>query len=222
MTQQGYRHRVIIQDRSGSMTKILRGAQDGLDEFIAGEAAVPGKVTVSLWDFDTETRCFASFAAPDEVSGYRIRPRGSTNMYDAVWIAVSAEGDQLARLPEDERPADVTVIIASDGEHNTDDLYTGLEVKGLLDQQQDAYQWRVIYMGCNQDAFEEGEKLGTRRGLTVNTVSTDDGQYRSWKMSSDYLSRVPVAAAAGGQSVDFTPEERALGESAEGDDTDDE
>jgi hypothetical protein len=220
MTQQGYRHRIIIQDRSGSMDAILEGAQAGLDEFIAGEAKAPGKVTLSLWDFDTETRCVHTFGKPEALRGYQILPRGGTNMYDAVWAAVTNEGHVLAELAEDERPEDVTVLIASDGQHNTTVLHGGTEVKELLEQQQGAYKWRVLYMGCGQDAFREGGKIGAQHGLTVNSVASSAGQQNAWKMSSNYLRRAPVGQAAMAAGLyDLNAEERALGESAEGDDT---
>lgn len=215
MTQQGYRHRIIVQDRSGSMYDILAGAQSGLEEFLKSEAVQPGRVTVSLWDFDVSTRCVASFSSPGGVLGYRIEPRGGTNMYDAVMQAVRAEGGKLEAMQEEDRPEDVTVLIASDGQHNTTVEFGGPEVKAALDHQQDTYGWRVIYMGCNQDAFAEGGKMGVRPGLTVNSVGSAAGQRNQWKMSMDYLHRVPVASAASGQSVFFTEEERALGESDE-------
>jgi hypothetical protein len=215
MTQQGYRHRIIVQDRSGSMNDILKGAQSGLEEFLKAEAAQPGRVTVSLWDFDVYTRCVASFTSPGGVLGYRIEPRGGTNMYDAVAEAVQTEGRALEGMREEDRPEDVTVLIASDGLHNTTVRNTGDQVKALLEQQQDVYKWRVIYMGCNQDALTEGAKMGTRGGLTVNSVGSDTGQLNSWRMSAEYLRRAPVAFAAAGESVFFTEEERALGESGE-------
>jgi hypothetical protein len=218
MTRKGYRHRVVIQDRSGSMEKILEGAQAGLDEFLAaeGDSHRTGKVTVSLWDFDTEIRCVHSFETPEAVRGYQIRPRGGTNLYDAVVLAVAAEGRKLAELPGDQRPEDVTVVIDSDGEHNTWVEHDGPEAKEALEHQQDAYGWRVLYMGCGQAAFDEGARIGTRSGLSVNTVSSNTGQRNAWKMSSDYLSRAPVAsAAAAAGSYDLSLEERSLGESGE-------
>lgn len=215
MTLAGYRHRIVVQDRSGSMNEILEGAQAGLDEFLYAEANAPGKVTVSLWDFSTETRCVHSFEDPDVARGYRIAPRGGTNLYDAVWQAVTAEGAKLAGMAEWERPEDVTVLVASDGEHNTWDRHDGPEVRAVLEHQQEAYSWRVLYMGCGKEAFEEGAKIGTRGGLSVNTVRSNAGQRNAWKMSSGYLSRVPVASAAAAGSLDLTPGERSLGESGE-------
>ena len=215
MTRQGYRHRIIVQDRSGSMNDILAGAQSGLEEFLKSEAAQAGTVTVSLWDFDTSTRCVQSFAAPGGVLGYRIEPRGGTNMHDAVAQAVQAEGRKLEAMEEDCRPEDVTVLIASDGQHNTTVEFSGPEVKAILDHQQGVYGWRVMYMGCNQDALAESAKMGVHAGMTVNSVGSSIGQRNQWRMSADYLGRVPVAAAASGQSVFYTEEERELGESGE-------
>lgn len=213
MTQPGYRHRIIIMDRSGSIGSILAGQQAGLKEFFGSEALVPGKATYSLWDFDTEIRCLHSLAPLDTVTGYVIEPRGGTAMNDAVGDAVSAEGEKLAALAEDGRPEDVTVIIASDGEENSSRRRTGPEVKAMLDHQQDAYGWRVIYMGTNQDAFAEGAKLGVRQDLTVNYASTNTGSLNSWAATSELLSRAPVAASsAGGYS--YSENERKLAESA--------
>lgn len=209
MTQPGYRHRIIVMDRSGSIESILAGQQSGLGEFFRSEGQVPGKATYSLWDFDTEIRCRASLAPLDTVRTYVIEPRGGTAMYDAVGDAVSAEGEKLAALPEDERPEDVTVIIASDGLENSSQRRTGPEVKAMLTHQQDAYGWRVIYMGTNQDALKEGAEMGVAVECAVNYASTDAGSRNAWASSAALLSRAPVTmASAGGYS--FTEDERDL------------
>jgi hypothetical protein len=217
VTQPGYRHRIIVMDRSGSINAILAGQQSGLDEFLASEGRVPGKATFSLWDFDSEIRCVHSLAPLDSVKGYAIEPRGNTAMHDAVGDAVAGEGEKLAALPEEERPEDVTVIIASDGLENSSRRRTGPEVKAMLDRQQDAYGWRVIYMGTNQDAFAEGAKLGARRGTTVNYANSSTGSANSWAATSNLLSRAPVATASAG-GYDFSDDERNLAESPAGTD----
>ena len=212
MTQPGYRHRIIIMDRSGSIASILAGQQEGLRAFFASEEQVSGKVTFSLWDFDTEIRCLHSLASLDAVKGYVIEPRGGTAMHDAVGDAVAAEGEKLAGLPEAERPADVTVIIASDGEENSSKRRNGPEVKAMLDHQQDAYGWRVIYLGTNQDAFAEGAKIGVSASLAVNYVNSNTGSANAWAGTSALLSRAPVATASTG-GYNFTDDERKLAES---------
>lgn len=215
MTQVGYRHRILILDRSGSIQSILAGQQSGLEEFLGSEEKVPGKVTFSLWDFDTEIRCLHSVAPLDSVKGYRIDPRGGTAMHDAVGDAVTEEGEKLAALPEGQRPEDVTVIIASDGLENSSKRRSGAEVKAMLSHQQDAYGWRVIYMGTNQDAFAEGAKLGARQDLTLNYVNTNTGSANTWASASSLLSRAPVAMASAG-GYEFNEDERNVAESPTG------
>lgn len=217
MTKPGKRLRIIIADRSGSIEDILAGQQSGLREFFQSEALVPGELIVSLWDFDTEIRCMYSHASADEVKNYRIEPRGGTAMYDAIGEAVTEEGRKLSLMPEEERPEDVAVIIASDGLENRSQKFRGPQVGEILDHQQEVYGWRVIYMGCNQDALEEGEKIGVSKGLSVSYATSNTGSANSWIASAQYLSRVPVASAAGVtmDSLRFNEEERTLAEADE-------
>lgn len=214
MTQPGYRHRILLLDRSYSIRMILAGQQGGLAEFLGSEQQVPGKATYSLWDFDHEIRCLHSLAPLTAVQGYVITPRGNTALYDAAGTAVTEEGRKLAALPEDQRPEDVTLIISSDGQNNITDRYTGPEARALLEHQRDAYGWRVIFLGTGMDAFAEGEKLGATAALTVNYVNTDDGTANAWSATSGLLSRAPVAMAAAG-GYQFSERERKLGQSGQ-------
>jgi hypothetical protein len=206
MTQPGYRHRIIVQDRSGSMKDILAGAQSGLSEFFDSEAQVPGRATYSLWDFDTKIRCVHSFAPLQEVRDYEINPRGGTAMFDAVGDAVLGEGETLAGLTEEERPEDVTVLIASDGLENSSRRRTGEEVRRMLEHQQEAYKWRVIYMGTNQDAFKEAARIGVAGGQSLDYANTNAGAQGSWAAASSYLTRT----AAGIGDDEFTEAERKM------------
>lgn len=214
MTQPGYRHRIIVMDRSGSIRSILAGQQSGLEEFLKSERGLPGKLTVSLWDFDEEIRCMYSFATADDALTYRIEPRGMTAMYDAIGDAVEEEGRRLSLMAEGERPEDVTVVIASDGLENASARRDGGAVKEMLDRQQKAYGWRVIYMGTNQDAIREGAKMGVTMDMAVNYSASSTGSQNSWASSASLLRRAPVAMASPAGYA-FNEEERALAESEE-------
>lgn len=215
MTRPGYRHRILVIDRSGSIESILAGQQSGLEEFLGSESKVPGTVTFSLWDFDDQIRCVQSMASYDTVKDYRIEPRNSTAMNDAIGDAVEAEGAKLAAMPEDERPEDVTVIIASDGLENSSQRRTRSQVKEMLDHQQEAYGWRVLWMGTNQDVLKEAESSGVTMDMALSYTASSAGSQNAWKASAANLARVPVSktARASGQSIGYSEEERTLGES---------
>ncbi len=227
MTMQGYVHRILVIDRSRSIGSILAGQQSGLEEFFGSEqeVALRGDViraTYSLWDFDTEIRCVHLHAQLGEVRGYKIEPRGGTALYDAVAQAVLAEGRHLSCMREDERPQDVTVVISSDGEENSSREYPaggggGPRIAQMLKHQQEAYAWRVLYMGTNQDAFAEGAKIGVAVSSSLSYTASNAGSAGGWFASANLLSRAPVAmASAGGYA--YTEEERAMAVAEDGED----
>jgi hypothetical protein len=204
VTQAGYRHRIIIVDRSGSMRVIQEGMQSGLKEFLRIEQETPGKLTVSLHDFDHEIRRVHAFATPDEVSAYVLEPRGMTALYDGFATPVTQEGGDLAALPEDERPDDVVVLFVSDGLNNEPGQHhTAADVKRITEHQRDVYGWKFLYIGANQDAVAEGAKLGTQDDQSLTYAATDTGVHVAMASAGVALSR-----SYSGQSLSYTQEER--------------
>jgi hypothetical protein len=218
MTQSGYRHRILIVDRSGSMEDILAGMQSGYREFIQSErAATPdyGKLTISLWDFDDEICRRHAFAAVDDVAGYVLEPRGKTALYDAQADAIDREGEDLARLPEDQRPEDVTVLTITDGLNNVSRRHTAATVKAKITHQETVYGWRFLLIGTNIDVAAEAAATGVHHGQSLSYATSSAGSQGAWRASASYLLRAPVAAAASAGSLSFTDEERQLADGNE-------
>jgi hypothetical protein len=216
MTCPGYRHFLFIIDHSGSMQRIRRGMQAGFLEFIRGQAAEPGRATGTLYQFDTVIERLYSFQALPELESYELIPDGGTSMYDAIAEAVTAEGEKLAAMPEDGRPEHIVVTIVSDGQENSSAIYHrdeggGERVKAILDHQQDVYNWKIVYMGTNQDAFKEGFTVGIRTSSTLSYASTDAGSRGAWRATGQSVSRAAAMASAGGSfDVNYTAAERKL------------
>lgn len=218
MTNPRYQHDILIIDRSWSINEILAGMQDGLTEFLHGQdellAAQGGeleRVTASLWQFDDKIDCVGSFQPVPSFLDYKIQPRGNTALRDAIGRAVTTEGEQLAALPEDQRPGQVVVVIASDGLENVSQEWTWPQVRALLRQQQGDYGWQVVYMGTNQDAFAEAEKIGVAGNDSVLEYrASNAGTKNAWKMSGSAVGRWS-RGAAGGQhvNVSYSAAERA-------------
>lgn len=220
MTDSAYRHRILIVDKSGSIASILAGQQEGLGEFWNSEATVEGKATYSVWEFDDRVRNVCSFAPLAVARDYEIVPGGTTALYDAICTAFKEEGGVLERMPEQVRPADVTVVICTDGLNNSSARYIKRDVRDAVRLQRETYKWRIIYMGTNQNAVEQATDIGVSRGMTLNYAASDYGSVNTWSATSDLLRNTPVAAAAPqGQGYVFTEEQRERGESAESPDT---
>ena len=193
MTDPGYRHIVLVIDRSGSMEPVRRDTEGGVKAFIGEQRKVPGRTTISLYQFDTEH---------DEVTSFSVVPRGGTALLDAVGFAVTKTGERLATMGEDARPGEVIVLIATDGEENSSHEYTLPQVKAMLTTQQDAYGWKFVFIGANQDAFAAGGAMGVPVASSANyDTATTVGAFAS---ASSMVTR---GASSG--NYGFTPEERA-------------
>jgi hypothetical protein len=218
MTTEGYRHYILIIDRSGSMTAIRQETETGIRAYIEGQAAIGGKTTLSLWQFDTGPGSISftpsierviNFADMASAPEYILRPRGYTPLLDAIGTAVTQEGEDLAALPETERPGKVLVLIATDGLENSSREWTKDRVKNLLTRQQEKFSWQISYIGANQDAFAEAGNMGIASANTSTYRPTRGSTQSVWGTTTRAAARY-----ASGQSAHagYTPEEQEQNE----------
>ena len=201
MTDLGYRHLVLVIDRSGSMEPVKHDTEGGIKAFIEDQRNVSGRTTVSLYQFDTVHDEVRSFADVNEDLGYQLIPRGGTALLDAVGFAVTKTGEYLAAMDEGKRPGEVVVLIATDGQENSSQEYSLPQVKEMITRQQDEYGWRFVFIGANQDAFATSGAMGIPVASSANyaTAATMD----SFEAVSSMVTR-----GAGGGSYSFTDDER--------------
>jgi uncharacterized protein YegL len=201
VTDPGYRHIVLVIDRSGSMEPVRHDTEGGVRAFIEEQRQVPGRTTLSLYQFDTEHDEVAAFTDIQADLGWHLVPRGGTALLDAAGFAVTRTGERLAAMDEAARPGEVIVLIATDGEENSSREYTLPQVKDLITAQQDTYGWTFVFIGANQDAFAAGGSIGIPAVSVMNyNVTSTAGAYAS-------ASSMVTRGAAGG-GYDFTAEER--------------
>jgi uncharacterized protein YegL len=202
VTDPGYRHIVLVIDRSGSMEPVKHDTEGGVKTFIEEQRQVPGRTTISLYQFDTEHDEVASFADVQHDLAWHLVPRGGTALLDAVGFAVTKTGERLAAMDEDARPGEVVVLIATDGEENSSREYTLPQVKDMITAQQDTYGWKFVFIGANQDAFAAGGGMGIPVAAVADySVTSTAGAFASASSM--------VARGSAGGSYEFTPEERS-------------
>lgn len=175
MTDPGYTHISVLVDRSGSMSAIRSDAEGGLRSFLSEQEKLPGKLTVSLYDFDGEYRCVASaVTASAAVQGWKLTPRGMTALLDAIGRAVVETGDTLSRIQEHERPGKVVFVVITDGLENASSEYTRERVFDMISHQRDVYDWQFLFMAANQDAIATGATMGfaPTASMTYNASAT--------------------------------------------------
>jgi hypothetical protein len=200
---------IFILDRSGSMLDIADPGSRQTKAAVA-TAGIEGYVdeqqgdgvTFTAWEFDTQ----GTDRIADDVSRFMwtCMPRGGTPLLDAVGTVITTESGRIKKLPQAEQPDRVFVVIATDGLENSSREWTKQAV-GKLIEDRTADGWDVVFIGADFDAFAEAGSIGVRYGSTMSTNTTSPGAYAaSFAATSSAVTR----AAAGGQSVTYTDEER--------------
>ena len=200
MTDRELVHYIFITDRSGSMNTIRVDTEEGIKAFIDRqlEGVDSSKRTVSFYQFDTEHDCVYDCEPLEKAKNYQLLPRGGTALLDAIGFAFTKEGEKLAAMPESKRPGYVMVIICTDGEENSSKEYTRGQVKEMITHQQDKYDWRITYIGANQDAFAEARSIGVAGQSVLSYRGTARSVNTAW------------AAASGGVSAGTVPTSRGI------------
>lgn len=150
----------LVVDRSGSMNSIRDDAEGGVNALIAQQAAEEGDARLTLVQFDQEYEFVCSGTPIGEVPPYRLRPRGSTALLDAVGRAINETGARLADLPEAERPGLVVFVVMTDGQENSSREFTRAQVREMIQHQQDVYNWHFTFLGADASAFAEAGGMG--------------------------------------------------------------
>ena len=150
----------MVIDRSGSMQSIQSDAEGGINSFIEQQKQEPGEANVTLVQFDSEYEFVHSGVPIRQVPAFRLVPRGSTALLDAVGRAINETGARLAAMDEAQRPGLVVFVIVTDGEENSSREFTRDQIRKMVEHQQSAYKWQFTFLAANQDAFAAGGSMG--------------------------------------------------------------
>jgi hypothetical protein len=215
MTDKNKTYIGVILDRSGSMTTIKSDMTGGFNTFIKAQKKVEGEAVVSLFQFDSDFETVYKNKPISEVPHLNLIPRGSTALRDAVGKASAIIGEDLAALPEDERPGNVVILVISDGLENASREFTGPDIQKIIKEQTDKYNWNYQYLGANQDAVTAGTNLGFAAANTLTYGTSQDSVINTWNNLSSSVTRGRKASVSGLAATDvavayaYTPQERA-------------
>jgi len=197
----------MVIDRSGSMDSIKTDAEGGINTFIESQKSEPGEALLTLVQFDTEYEFVHQGVPIGSVPKFKLVPRGSTALLDAVGRAISEAGTRLAAIEEAQRPGLVVFVIVTDGAENSSKEFTREKIREMIEHQQSAYKWQFTFLAANQDAFAEGASLGIAQAGTAGYAM--DKMQNAYFATAKKMSRMRKAVSEG-ETVDnnFTDDER--------------
>lgn len=173
-----------LVDGSGSMKTIRKGVIDGFNEFVSSQRAVEGEAVFSMVQFNTtygsemiynKLYDFRNVKTVEPLTEKTYTPAGGTPLLDAMGRSIMEFGQQLAALPEKDRPGKVVFLVMTDGEENSSHKFTREQIKSMIQHQESVYDWQFVYTGANQDSFTEAGLYGFKAQSTANYQHTYAG-----------------------------------------------
>lgn len=164
----------VLLDRSGSMESVKDDTIGGFNQFISEQKSAGDNALLTLVQFDTggidvvhESKRIKEVP---QLTQETYQPRGGTPLLDAIGATVHSTGKALAAIPENVRPDKVVFVVITDGQENSSHEHTKAGIKQLIEHQSSKYNWQFIYLGANQDAFDEAGSMGIPMAAAANYV----------------------------------------------------
>lgn len=161
----------FILDRSGSMESMIEPAISGFNRLLREQQQVTGsaRFTLVLFDDQYETPVQSlPIAEVVELDTTTYVPRGSTALLDAIGRTIDELGAKLAAIPEPERPGQVIVAILTDGMENASTCFSWRQISTRIRHQTEAYQWKFLFLGANQDAIATARRMSIQAADSSN------------------------------------------------------
>jgi uncharacterized protein YegL len=168
-------HVLMIVDMSGSMQSLADDVRGGFNEYVqtlAADSEMTYRLTVTL--FDTEFIPLAVDAALSEVPELtrdNYYPRGMTALNDAIGKTLAEFDAKHGKVEQHER---VLVVIQTDGQENSSQEFTAVQVKARIAEKDRSDRWGFIFLGAGPSAWSSGNAYGLGHS-TIATTQTPDG-----------------------------------------------
>jgi Mg-chelatase subunit ChlD len=191
-------HVGLLLDESGSMTGSEAAVIGGVNEFVESlrkqEAGAKVRATLGMFDLHgTEPAVrFSWIGIPlEEISWLSLGdyvPRGATPLNDAV-VATIRRMEKVSR-----DGGRTMLVILTDGLENASETPSD-DLRKLIRSKEEA-GWEFIYLGANQDAWQEAGRIGVSdRGKTFDFEATPDGVGAALSVSAERVQRYRAAPA---------------------------
>jgi len=186
----------IIADASGSMQHLHTTVIDGLNDFIAEQAAEPGDAKVTAVQFPRKDRDsgiqtilpMSNVRTARRITGDDYEITGMTPLYDAIGTVIEKADSRLATRAQQGKPTESqVVVIFTDGEENASTRFDRDGVFSMIEERK-SRGWVFVFLGANLEAFDEGEKVGVAAKNTRMFDATDAGMKDALLLTSKAVS----------------------------------
>ena len=170
----------VILDCSGSMDLIKSSTIEGFNTFLRAHQAEGTNVRITLVKFNHEyTLAFEEKKIKKKyfLNEANFVPNGTTALLDAIGSTIKSVDSRIEKHAV--KPG-VIIAIITDGHENSSRFYTQNDIKKTIKKRSDKNNWNFMYLGANQDAIFEGNRLGISSDYSHNFKASKVGGERAF------------------------------------------
>lgn len=169
---------VFILDKSGSMSGLEQDTLGGFNSMLVKQQQLdePCLITTILFDHSVQL-------VHDRVDIQQIEPMtaeqyqagGYTALLDALGMAISRISGIQENTPKAQRTDKVMLVIITDGEENSSREYQIAQIRSMIEQQQQRFNWEFIFLGANIDTITTAESFAINAENASNYIADSAG-----------------------------------------------
>ena len=169
---------VFILDRSGSMGGLESDTIGGFNSMLEKQKKEEGRAYVSTVLFDHETVVLHDRLPIDKIEpltddDYTVR--GCTALLDAIGKSIHHIGNIHKYARSEDVPEHTMFVIITDGMENASRIYSGKEIKKMIEKEKTKYGWEFLFIGANIDAIATARTFGISKDKAVNYMADRKG-----------------------------------------------
>ena len=198
---------VAIIDRSGSMNGKEKDTIGGINstfEVLKEEEDVNTITNISIKLFDHEEIMLirsTNLKNVKPLKDHDFVPRGQTALLDAIGNTLNYF---MTRKLENENSYNIcSIYIVTDGYENASKNYTSKKIKRMINEAEENYNIKLLYLGANQDAILEASKFGIDSAHALNYSENSENVDSAYRSVASAMRR-----HSAGENSSFTPAER--------------
>ncbi|APB34721.1 hypothetical protein GlitD10_2387 [Gloeomargarita lithophora Alchichica-D10] len=189
-----YTHITVILDRSGSMSSIKSDIIGGFNGFVDTQKAVSGSATLTLVQFDTQDpyeviHWFKPITEVPPLTPETFVPRASTPLWDAVGRGIEDLARNLSLFALEAQPEQVVMVVVTDGMENSSRQFRGTQIRQMVTEKSEKYQWQFVYLSADLNAVNEAEQSGFSRASSMGYDPNAAGVENMWRSTADKVSK---------------------------------
>ena len=190
---------VFILDKSGSMSGLEADTIGGFNSMLEEQREGAGEVILSTVLFDNKTSVLhdrVDIKSVRKLTRNDYKVGGCTALLDALGSSIRHIERMQRLMPKSIRPEKTMFVITTDGMENSSHRYSYSNVKQMVEQMREKYNWEFIFLGANMDAINVAADIGIRADRATNYHCDAHGTELNYRVLSRAVTSYRACACA--------------------------